>query len=227
MIRRLTLNWRQPVDLRLLAVSDEPERALDFERNRTDLGRVDGIIGAGDLPPDYMAFLADAFHAPLLYVRGNHDRGANWTALERDLPRPLDARSDRLAGVKIAGVGWPGRSRGRALRDESAAWAQAIGLIFHLRGKRPPIMVSHVPPRGLGDTLEDHYHRGFAAYHWLCRRLNPRLWIHGHTALAAAPDWRTDWGGTTLVNATGAVLIELTGSGGPQATGETQRGGNA
>lgn len=208
MIRRLSLPWSQK--LRLLAVSDEPERAFDFERNRTDIEPIDGILGAGDLEPDYLAFLADAFRAPLVYVRGNHDRGANWAALDKVLPRPLDARSEKLAGLAVVGLGWPGERRGQAVRDETAAWGQALSVVWHLRGQRPPIVLSHVPPRGLGDVPDDHYHRGFAAYHWLCRRLNPRLWIHGHTALAAARDWREEWAGTTLVNATGAVLIELT-----------------
>ena len=75
--------------------------------------------------------------------------------------------------------------------------------------QRPLIVLSHVPPRGLGDTPEDYYHRGFAAYEWLCRRLHPTLWLHGHTSLAAARDWRVTWGDTTLVNVTGAVVVEL------------------
>jgi hypothetical protein len=211
-IRRLSLRGGNPSggSVRLLAVSDEPERAFDFDRNRADLGRIDGILGAGDLEPDYLAFLADAFHAPLLYVRGNHDRGANWAALEeKHLPRPLEARSEKLAGLHVAGLSWPGNSRGQAIPDETAAWLQALNLAIRLRGNRPQIVISHVPPRGLGDAPDDHYHRGFAAYHWLCRRLSPVLWIHGHTALAAVPNWRQDWGGTTLVNVTGAVLVEL------------------
>jgi uncharacterized protein len=234
MIRRLNIDWPMPLPtlnggmdrpMRLLAVSDEPERAFDFERNRAEIGPVDGILGAGDLEPDYLDFLAEAFHAPLVYVRGNHDRGANWTELQKALPRSLDARIDKLAGLTVAGLGWPGKKRGQAVRDETSAWGQALNLWLHARGQRPPIVISHVPPRGLGDTPEDHYHRGFAAYHWLCRRIRPRLWIHGHTALAATPEWRYDWGGTTLINATGAVLIELTRPSGmrPQATGEVQQ----
>jgi hypothetical protein len=35
------------------------------------------------------------------------------------------------------------------------------------------------------------------------------LWLHGHTSLAANPEWRVKWGATTLVNVTGAVLVEL------------------
>ncbi|MEP7159422.1 MAG: hypothetical protein ABI797_08330, partial [Chloroflexota bacterium] len=80
---------------------------------------------------------------------------------------------------------------------------------LRLRGARPHIVLSHVPPRGVGDVPEDAYHRGFAGYRWLCRRLSPVLWIHGHTALSTVSGWRQDWGGTAFVNATGAVLVEF------------------
>ena len=218
MIRRSTLAWPGPLPadqgrpraVRLLAVSDEVERALEFERNRADLGRLDGILGCGDLEPDYLAFLADAFCVPLLYVRGNHDRGSSWVAGTTKLPRPLGTRVERLAGVPILGLSWPGEHRGQAIRDEAAAWRQAISAYLRARGQGPLIILSHMPPRGHGDTPEDHYHLGFAAYHWLCRRLDPRLWLHGHTSVAASADWRVDWGTTTLTNVTGAVLVELT-----------------
>jgi Icc-related predicted phosphoesterase len=212
MIRRLSLARpaRLIDDVRLLAVSDETDRAFDSEANRVALGRIDGIVGAGDLEPGYLAFLADAFNAPLMYVRGNHDRGEAWDARRPDLPQPLGHATDDVGGLRVAGLSWPGRPGGQAIRDEGAAWSQALGLWLRLRRVRPEIMLSHVPPRGVGDVPEDHYHRGFAAYRWLWRRLAPRLWIHGHTALSSVAGWRQDWGGTTFVNATGAVLIEFT-----------------
>jgi Icc-related predicted phosphoesterase len=195
--------------IRLLAVSDEQEKAFDFEVNRTAIEPIDAVIGAGDLEPDYLDFLANAFRAPLLYVRGNHDRGSNWTALGERLPHPLDERPEVVSGITLAGLSWPGEIAERALHDDRAAWRQAISFFVKRRVKRPLVMVSHVPPLGLGDTPEDLYHRGFAAYHWLCRRVQPVLWLHGHTSMAAATDWRTSWGGTTLINVTGAVLVEI------------------
>ena len=218
MIRRLKVAWPGQVPeivssgrpLRLLAVSDEVERAFDFESNRIALEPLDAILGAGDLEPDYLQFLADAYHVPLLYVRGNHDRGANWEALKVNLPRRIDGRIETIGGIHIAGMSWPGSQRGQAQRDSYSAWQQALGLFFRSRLRRKPtIMLSHVPPRGLGDTPEDYYHRGFSAYHWLCRRINPVLWVHGHTSLAMRNDWRVQWGDTTLINVTGAVLIEI------------------
>jgi Icc-related predicted phosphoesterase len=218
MIRRVTLPWPEAIKsadggpVRLLAVSDEPEKALDFERNRHELGKIDAVLGCGDLEPDYLSYLADAFKAPLIYVRGNHDRGANWKALAENLPETLVGRCDWIEGISLVGLSWPGDDRDRnAIRSEQAAWRQALPLGVRSTRQRPLIVLSHVPPRGLGDTPEDHYHRGFAAYEWLCRRLHPTLWLHGHTSMAATEEWRVTWGETTLVNVTGAVVIELGG----------------
>lgn len=217
MTRRLNLPWpdaaferaRGGQPLRLLAVSDEPDRALDFESNRAGLGRLDALLGCGDLEPDYLAFLADAFCVPLLYVRGNHDRGAGWESRREHLPRPLGRPAQRIGGATLVGLSWPGDDGARALRDDLAAWRQALGLVLRPPRGRPLIMLSHVPPEGLGDSPEDAYHRGFGAYHWLCRRLDPVLWLHGHTTMAAKREWRVRWGSTTLVNVTGAVLVQI------------------
>lgn len=197
--------------IRLLAVSDETDRAFDFESNREALRPIDAILAGGDLEPDYLCFLADAFRVPLLYVLGNHDRGANWERRDDLLPGRLDGRIEHVAGIAIAGLSWPGGGRGRATRDEVDAWSQVIRLALQSAVRRRPLIVlSHVPPRGLGDTPEDPYHRGFGAYRWLLRRLSPMAWLHGHTDLAASSGWRMEWRGTTLANVTGAVLVEIT-----------------
>src|SRR4051794_2045798 len=200
----------QRVPVRLLAVSDEPEPAFEFERNRTEIGSIDAVLGCGDLEPEYLAFLADAFRVPLLYVRGNHDRGLNWQATGEVLPGPLNGKGETISGVGIVGLSWPGDERPtHAIRDERAAWRQVFRLGLAPPRTRPLIVLSHVPPLGLGDSPEDYYHRGFAAYEWLRKRLQPTLWLHGHTSMAAARDWRVTCGDTTLVNVTGAVLVEV------------------
>ncbi len=218
MIRRLQLEWegRQPSSptgrsVRFLAVSDERVSTIEDVRNREALMPIDAILGCGDLEPDYLGFLADAFGAPLLYVRGNHDRDAGWGIHSAFLPEPLGNRPEPIEGITIAGLSWPGKDRGRAERDGMAAWWQAANAVARakLGGRRPDVVISHVPPRGLGDAPEDDYHRGFSAYHWLCRTLNPRLWLHGHTTAASTTSWRTTWGDTVLVNVTGGVLIEI------------------
>ena len=121
---------------RFLAISDEKSPTLDFERNRSDLGRIDAVLGCGDLEPDYLAFLADAFNAPLLYVRGNHDRDAGWTIGSAHIPEPLDGHFEQLRGLTLAGMSWPGKDRGRAERDGTAAWWQAATTVAKSRLRR-------------------------------------------------------------------------------------------
>ena len=69
MTDRLVLPWPDPVPfrkrdgraIRILAVSDEGDPALDAEATRDGIGPLDMIVGCGDLDPPYLAFLADAF----------------------------------------------------------------------------------------------------------------------------------------------------------------------
>jgi uncharacterized protein len=220
LIRRLRVAWPSTLPkaatearpVRLLAVSDQTEHSLEIEPNRSALEPLDAVLAAGDLEPDYLSYLGDAFRVPLLYVRGNHDRGGGWRHGRHLLPQPLDGKLERVSGIAVAGMSWPSPNHDdHARRDEFGAWRQAIGLFRRARvpGPVPRIIVSHVPPRGLGDAPADAYHAGFAGYRWLCRTLRPVLWLHGHTTLASAPDWRCTWQRTTLVNVTGAVFIEI------------------
>lgn len=197
--------------IRLLAVSDERDPVLDEAANRDALGPIDLLVGCGDLGPAWLCFLADAFRAPLVFVRGNHDVRGPWPA-PPNLPVPacgIDVRS--LPGIALLALPWPTETRGVARRDERDAWRQVI----RLGGRRllargaPSLVISHVPPRDAGDTPADPYHVGFAAYRFLARRLRPPLWLHGHTNPAAQVSWRVEAGPTTMINATGSVLVEL------------------
>ena len=200
--------------IRLLVASDAPEPALRHSVNRDALGHLDGILGAGDLEPEWLAFLADSFNAPLVYVRGNHDRDGQWRDRPLLVPGWLDTgRIDRLAGIPIVGLEWPGVDASDNRRRPWLAWRQAFGIARRLVGARlwrsPLIVLSHVPPAGVGDA-PDAYHVGFDAYRWLLHRLAPPIWLHGHTTTASVSCLVERAGRTVVANATGAVLVELT-----------------
>jgi hypothetical protein len=220
MTNRLSIPWPDPrafegragASIRILAISDVLEPTLTDRRNREAIRPVDLILGCGDLDFDDLAFVADAFDGPLVYVRGNHDTGADWDKSARTCPRPMPPTFVvRRAGLRIGGVAWPGASRHHSERSELTAWRQSVSLATRLLTRPgPSIVISHVPPLGAGDVPSDPYHRGFRGYAWLLGHVRPRLWLHGHTPLASAGDWHLSVHGTDVVNVTGAVLIELT-----------------
>ena len=227
MTDRLVLPWSDPAafrarggrPIRILAVSDEADPALEVEGTRTSIDGLDMIVGCGDLEPPYLAFLADAFGVPLHYVRGNHDVGLGWGATEREvLPEAMsDGRVVEESGVRLLSfAGSPRYSpHGRAGVEQQvsglAMWRRVLGAWPGAARRRPVIVVTHAAPRGLNDA-PDQAHRGFAAFRWLVDRLSPPLWLHGHTALVRRGiDARmVRHRGTTIVNVTGATLVELT-----------------
>jgi uncharacterized protein len=224
MIRRERITWpdaapfvaRGGRPIRLLAASDEPDPALRHATNREALGQLDGVVGCGDLEPSWLAFLADAFHVPLVYVRGNHDRGGQWEDRDHSIPDPSPSGSlARLAGIRLATLEWPGAGGSTNIRRPGLAWWHVLRLASRavadvLRGRREALLViSHVPPLGAGDVPSDSFHAGFPAYRWLLDRLEPPLWLHGHSTVAAVPALSADVRSTRLVNVTGAVLVEL------------------
>ena len=221
MVRRLTVSWpdaspfaaRHGAPIRWLAVSDEPDAALDHERNRASLPPLDAIVGAGDLEPDYLGFLCDAFGAPMAYVRGNHDRGGRWAdSAAAHAPTHLaTGRVHRLDGLAVAALEWPGVRFGDRRRHDGTAWADALRVEWRrLVGRSGPLLVlSHAPPRGVGDRAADPYHVGYAGYRWLLERTRPVVWLHGHVPPASVEGWRVEHHGTPVVNVTGSVLIEI------------------
>jgi hypothetical protein len=218
--RRLSLTWPDEAafrdrpgwsPIRLLALSDERDPALERVENRTGLGTIDLILGCGDLEPDYLAFVADAFVAPLAYVRGNHDAGGHWAEAHDRIPDVLpNAVVRKNLGLRLVGLSWP-RLGVRGRPDERTAWSQIIPLLPRaLVGNGGPILVlSHAPPRGVGDSPDDPFHTGFAAYRWVADNLHPPLWLHGHTPAGGLEAWQLSRGGTTFANVTPAVVVEL------------------
>ena len=226
MTDRLRLSWpdaaafaeRGGRPIRLLAVSDEVDPALEQAATRSALGSVDLVLGAGDLEPSYLAFLADAFGVPLLYVRGNHDVGAAWADAEDGMvPEALpDGRVHDERGLRVLPFsGSPryaphGRPSTEQQISSTAMWRRVIRSCPGAALRRPLLVLTHAAPRGVNDA-PDHAHRGFASFRWLLDRLAPPLWLHGHATLVQRGiEARTArHNGTLLVNVTGATLVEL------------------
>ena len=182
-----------------LVVADEVD-----ERLWTDAVRacpVDLVIGAGDLPYDYLAFLASALDVPCVFVPGNHDPDLSGYSRYGGLsikdgfptvwPGPAggvnaDGRIVDIAGLRFAGLGGSIR-----YNDGPNQWTQrqqarrARRLVRHARwrqwrdGHAVDVLLTHSPPLDLGDR-DDPPHRGFSCLHRTIERLRPKWLLHGH-----------------------------------------------
>jgi uncharacterized protein len=196
------------VNLRLLAVSDEVEPQLLDEKTVAGQGRIDLLIGCGDLPADYLDGLATLYGAPLLFVRGNHDPPDR----KGDYPpdAEIDGRVVTERGLLIAGLeGCIRYSDGPHQYTERQMTAKALALRFRLRGRRPDVLITHGPPAGINEG-SDPPHRGLRAVRRAVEWMHPRLLLHGHVHPYGRDTPREgQLGETRVINVVGHRLIEV------------------
>jgi hypothetical protein len=214
--------------VRVLAVSDVVDEALSADV--TGVRDADLILACGDLPFEYLGGLMNRLDVPLVFVPGNHDPDVSGYRLSRagltlraGLPvRPpwpdgainADGRVVDVAGLRIAGLGGCRRySAGPNQYTDRQQARRARRLAAQARLRRPrgaprtvDVLITHAPPRGVGDGA-DAPHRGFPALNALARRLRPALLLHGHVDPEPASGY-VHWLGDTIVrNVTGWQLM--------------------
>lgn len=215
--------------MRILAIADEPSPGLP------DLldARPDVVVSCGDLPWEELERIVDHLNVPLLFVPGNHDpalvpeRSAvgAWpgtipnTHLE-DPPGPrgcmsVDGRIEDVKGLRIAGLGGSIRYRvgpNQYTQSEMARRARRLADRAMLRrirdGRRVDVLITHAPPKGLGDE-DDPAHEGVRALHGLVHRLRPRLMLHGHIHPYGIPRPDRRLGSTRVINVVPFRVLEL------------------
>lgn len=196
--------------MKILAIADEESPAL---WDHYMPGRLDGydlILSCGDLKADYLTFLVTMGHARLLYVHGNHDG-----SYEVKAPEGCDCIDDQLLvynGVRILGLGGCLRYHDGPYQYTEKEMRRRISkLRFALRrAGGVDIVITHAPPRGLGDR-EDPAHMGFEALRDLIDRWHPSYLLHGHVHLRydhSLPR-EQDYGGTRIINVSERFVLEI------------------
>ena len=219
--------------VKVLVISDEEAPGLHVRMLR-DLS-ADLVLSAGDLPWDYLEYVAAAVNAPLVFVPGNHDpaleraklgRNGTYTVAGRpvDSPRPrgalnADQRVVEAAGLRIAGLGGCVRYRPGAHQYTQRQYAGRTRRLLRRakRGDPVDVLLTHAPPLGLGDG-EDKPHEGIEALHTALARLEPTYHLHGHIHPygQAMPDRQV--GPTTIRNVIPWKVIEIAPRAGRSAT---------
>lgn len=157
----------------------------------------DLVLAAGDLPWDYLEWIAHCVEVPMVFVPGNHDpeikparlgRNGTWTraGMPCDAPRPhglvnADQQVVEAAGLRIAGLGGCVKYRsGPHQYTQREYAARSSRLLRRARSTGPvDVLLTHAPPLGLGDG-DDGPHVGIEALHGVLARLEPTWHLHGH-----------------------------------------------
>jgi hypothetical protein len=225
---------------RVLAVSDDMDEGLYAD---PVLARdAELILACGDLPFDYLDYLMNALDVPLVFVPGNHDPDVSGykaarsglilrAGLPASPPWPAgaacaDGRVVDAAGLRVAGLGGclrysagPNQYTERQQRRRARALSRRAAWRKRRDGRRVDVLLTHAPPRGVGDG-DDPPHQGFAALHPLVARLQPALLLHGHVTAygPAAADRRL--GRTIVRNVSGRHLFDVEPGGQPNLAAE-------
>ena len=196
--------------MKILALSDEECPALWDYYMPGRLKGYDMIISCGDLKASYLSFIVTMANVPVLYVHGNHDG-----SYERNPPEGCDCIEDQLVvvnGLRILGLGGSYRYRPGPHQYTERQMRQRIRkLRWKLRRhKGVDIVVTHAPPRGVGDA-EDIPHRGFEALLELIDQYHPRYLLHGHVHMSYGIDKtrEREYNGTKVINTCERYVLEI------------------
>ncbi|MBU0926718.1 MAG: metallophosphoesterase [Spirochaetes bacterium] len=218
--------------MRILCISDTVDPLVDSAGIRERFGDVDLVLGAGDLPLDYLSYVVTALNRPTLFVFGNHNLKdlPRYRPGSETPPRPVheydsDAGATyvgfkirRESGMIVMGLGGSARyNDGPNQFSQAQMWARVIAKVPALilnrlfLGRAVDVVLTHAPPRGVHDK-DDPCHRGFSAFLWLMSAFKPRYLVHGHVHLYDAREPRCSrYRDTTVVNAYGHHVLDTEG----------------
>ena len=208
--------------MRILAVSDEVVDWLYSPSARGRLGKIDLILGCGDLPYYYLEYLVTMLDAPLFFVHGNHDPLVEYTSSSGTRTAPsggenVDMHCANQNGLLVAGLEGCIRYRPDGLhqytQNEMTLRSLALlpGLVHNrlMYGRWLDVLIAHSPPLGVHD-IPTPAHTGFRVFLNLMRTLRPRYLLHGHRHKNYAPgETETQWCATTVINVHPYRVLEI------------------
>ncbi|MCX8062242.1 MAG: metallophosphoesterase [Anaerolineales bacterium] len=205
--------------MKILAVSDKVVNALYSPCIVQRFQKIDIVISCGDLPYDYPEYLTSLLNSALYFIRGNHDRAAEY--FHQPHPSPLGGidlhrRTINHEGVLLAGIEGSIRYKdGPFMYSQSEMWIHVIRLVPALLlnkiryGRYLDVFVTHAPPFGIHDQA-DYAHQGIHAFRWFDEKFQPTFHLHGHIHLYGLDQGQKSWlGSTQVINCYGFQEIDI------------------
>lgn len=227
--------------MKLLCVADHVDPLVYSNGCKSRFQDVELVISAGDLPMEYLGFIASTLNKPVLFVFGNHnlsalkrfrrpggsitgDIGANFTNYYG--ATSVDGRIRKVKGLLVAGLGGSIQYNGGEHQfTEFQMITRILKLVPRLlwnrliHGRFLDILVTHAAPRGINDA-EDKPHVGFKAFLWFMRRFRPQYLLHGHIHLYDLnADRYGSYEDTTVINVYDHYVLEMSEDGSGERSG--------
>ena len=193
--------------LKILCISDKIDPLIYSNNIKNRFNDIDLILSAGDLELKYYGFIVSSLNKPLLFVFGNHNlkslRRYRYKNDQLNIEKPdtitnlspsygsiyLGDKVKTIKSLLVAGLGGSIKyNNGPNQFSEFEMTLKVLKIfprllfnrIFH--GRWLDILLTHAPPRGLGDR-EDRCHQGFRIFRTFLKFFKPRYLLHGHIHL--------------------------------------------
>ncbi len=192
--------------MKILCVADHIDPLVYSITIKKRFSDMDLVLSAGDLPMDYLGFIASSLNVTVGFVFGNHNLKElatfyhpartvlESTSLKHQLRNHfgatfLEDRVRNVEGLLIAGLGGSMRyNNGEHQFTEGQMYRRMWRLVPRLlwnrlvHGRYLDILLTHASPRGIHDK-QDPCHVGFRSMLWFMRWFKPRYLLHGHIHL--------------------------------------------
>lgn len=192
--------------MKILCVADHIDPLVYSMTIKKRFSDIDLVLSAGDLPMDYLGFIASSLNVTVGFVFGNHNlkelptfhRSARNTLESTTLNHQLrnhfgatflEDRVRNVEGLLIAGLGGSmryndGEHQFTEVQMYRRMWRLVPRLLWNrlVHGRYLDILLTHASPRGIHDK-QDPCHVGFRSMLWFMRWFKPRYLLHGHIHL--------------------------------------------
>ena len=199
--------------IKILCVADTIDPLVYSSCIKERYKDIDIVVSAGDLPMNYLGYIASSLNCPLLFVFGNHNlaRYDHFKHQHRHTHQNLEFAKDQneKSGYiqRTYGATYIGD---KTLRTKKILFAGLGGSIYYNNGKNqytdfqmcvkvakmlPQLCLNKILYGRYVDILlthaapykindrDDKCHVGFKAFRWIIEKIKPRYLLHGHIHL--------------------------------------------
>ena len=219
--------------MKILCVADQIDPLVYSNSIKARFHDVELVLSAGDLPMEYLGFIASSLNKPVIFVFGNHHlKSLDLFRKEPDHTLQTGIRTVQMInmygstytggkclnvkGILVAGLGGSMWYNGNPNQyTDFQMYIKVFKLIPKLllnkvvHGRYLDIFLTHSPPKGIGDK-DDRCHTGFKSFLWFMRIFKPKYLIHGHIHLYDLNAVRKiQYHNTTVINVYNHFILEL------------------